>query len=240
MRRFWKNYTLSVSRMRQAWGFGVHSPFAFRLITKVIRERSHYYAYDEIVSVENQYITSALSYKQKRLRKKIHRSRGRLLFRLVNFFQPDEILEVGSSWGLSSLYLRMASRSSSLTIVEPEEEVNHFAQKLFAQVGECAEWVVRPYEKSITDYCLSGESPLYVVVNRLPATHYAQLPQLLSGAIERQSVLVFDGIRDSSAAMKCWNTLLKDKRVRVTFDLKNMGLICCNAKLNKQNYRIKL
>ncbi len=240
MRRFWKNYTLSVSRMRKAWGFGVHSPFAFRLITKVIREKSRYYAYDEIAAIEQQYISPELSYRQRRLRKKIHRSRGKLLFRLTNFFQPDEILEVGTAWGVSSLYLRMALRASHHTIVEPEEEVNRFAQQLFTQVGECAEFVNQDYESYLPAYCQTRQKPLYIVVNRLPAKYYTQLSQWLSAAIDQEAILILDGIRSHNAAMNCWSALLKDERVRVTFDLRNMGIICCNGKLNKQNYCIKL
>ncbi len=239
MRKFWKNYTPSLSRMRQAWGFGVHSPFAFRLITKIIREKARYYAYDEIAAIENQYITPMLTPKQRRLRKKIHTGRGRLLFRLTNFFQPDKIIEIGTAWGLSSLYLRQASRASQLTIVEPNSEINSFARQLFEKIGESAQFINLPYEAYLLDHC-HPHNPSYIIVNQLPATIYPQLPQLLSTAIENQSIIILDGIRNHNAAMECWNTLLKDRRVRVAFDLRNMGLICCNTKLNKQNYHIKL
>ncbi len=239
MRKFWKNYTLSVSRMRKSWGFGVHSPFAFRLITKVIREKARYYAYDEIAAVEAQYITPVLTHKQRRLRKKTDPARGRLLFRLTNFFQPDEILEIGTAWGLSSLYLHRASRASCHIIVEPDGEINHFAQQLFNQIGESAWFIDRPYEECLPD-CSPSHTPSYIVVNQLSAPVYSQLPRLLSTAIDNQSIIILDGIRNHNAAMECWSTLLKDPRVRVAFDLRNMGLICCNAKLNKQNYRIKL
>ncbi len=239
MRKFWRNYTFSVNRMRKARGFGIHSPFAFRLITKVIREKAHFYAYDEIATTELQHITPVLTHKQQRVRKKIHRSRRRLLFRLTHFFHPDEILEVGTAWGLSSLYLRKVSHSALLTIVEPESEVNRFAQQLFAQEGEQAEFVEQPFADCLPAYCQSHVYP-YIIVNRLPASHYAQLPQLLSAALDNEAIIIIDGIRSHNAAFACWETLVSDELVKETFDTRNVGLICCNSKLNKQNYRIKL
>lgn len=37
-----------IRRIRTGWGFGVHSPFAFWLLTEVIRGRYAYYGYEEI------------------------------------------------------------------------------------------------------------------------------------------------------------------------------------------------
>ena len=64
-KKFWKDYTSPMSRMRQAWGFGIHSPFAFRLITKVIREKARYYAYDDIEAICHEHVDDSLSHRQK-------------------------------------------------------------------------------------------------------------------------------------------------------------------------------
>jgi hypothetical protein len=77
-----------LSRFRYRCGYGVHSPFAFSLITDVIYEKMPYYAYSSL----------------KKEQKKMIRERGwtkgsqkvnRFLFRLVNRVQPDTIIEVG-------------------------------------------------------------------------------------------------------------------------------------------------
>lgn len=133
-KKFWKDYTSPMSRMRQAWGFGIHSPFAFRLITKVIREKARYYAYDDIEAICHEHVDDSLSHRQKHLRKRISTSRGRLFFRLTNFFRPDNILEIGTSWGISTLYLRLAGRQSEITVVEPLPEVHDFAESLLPRL----------------------------------------------------------------------------------------------------------
>ena len=94
-----------LSRFRYRCGYGVHSPFAFSLITDVIYEYTPYYAYHAL---------------QEEQRKKVRecgwsKSRGkinRFLFRLVNKVQPATVIEVGQP-STASLYLQSAKPSAS-------------------------------------------------------------------------------------------------------------------------------
>ena len=43
-----KRYYTALDRYRRSKGYGIHSPFAFRFVLKVLRERSGYYAYQTI------------------------------------------------------------------------------------------------------------------------------------------------------------------------------------------------
>lgn len=97
-------------------------------------------------------------------------------FRLTNFFRPDNILEIGTSWGISTLYLRLAGRQSEITVVEPLPEVHDFAESLFAEVGEKADFVREEYATFLLDYFRQTPERLYIVVNRLPKPYYRALP----------------------------------------------------------------
>ena len=68
---------IRLSRFRYRCGYGVHSPFAFSLITDVIYEKMPYYAYDLLKVEQKKRITT------QRWEKGIPRI-NRLLFRLVN------------------------------------------------------------------------------------------------------------------------------------------------------------
>ena len=88
-------------RFRHRCGYGVHSPFAFNLITHVIYETTPYYKYKELAS------------EQKRLMPQKDRAWGyeslkvkRLLFRLVNYAQPATIVDAGMQ-AASSLYMKL-------------------------------------------------------------------------------------------------------------------------------------
>lgn len=93
-----------LSRFRYRCGYGVHSPFAFSLITDVIYEKMPYYAYDLLKAEQKKRITT------QGWEKGIPRI-NRLLFRLVNKVQPATIIEVGQP-SAASLYLQSAKPSA--------------------------------------------------------------------------------------------------------------------------------
>lgn len=90
-------------RFRRRCGYGVHSPFAFNLITNVIYEHRPYYAYDKLqrLSAESG-LKSRLGWRERKV--------NRLLFRLVNWAQPHVVLRIGEA-SLSDLYLQEPIKS---------------------------------------------------------------------------------------------------------------------------------
>ena len=116
-----KKGVLLYRSIRYRRGFGVHSPFVFNLITKVIEERCQYYSFHDIELIRRQLLfqKGEITYPDRRQKGKM-RSRpigrivereairpkhGALLFRLANYFRSKHILQLGPSMGLSTLYL---------------------------------------------------------------------------------------------------------------------------------------
>ena len=75
-----------IRKIRHRKGYGVHSPFAYGLITKVIEEKSGYYAYKQIEDL----------HRTLHDRQNFNKRKCRLLFRLANRFKPRCIIECGS------------------------------------------------------------------------------------------------------------------------------------------------
>lgn len=71
-----------LSRVRHGHGFGVHSPWAYRIITEVIGENAKYYAYPEIDKLFGK-----------------RRKTARTVFRLLLHLQPSRVDVAGDeSW----------------------------------------------------------------------------------------------------------------------------------------------
>lgn len=114
---FCKRPFIWLARFRHRCGYGVHSPFAFHLITGVIYEKTPYYKY------------AALQEEEKRLapeRPKDWRSEPlrvkRLLFRLVNYARPETIVDAGRQ-SASGLYLRAGREGAIYTAATDLDEL---------------------------------------------------------------------------------------------------------------------
>lgn len=92
-------------RFRHRRGYGVHSPFAFDFITRVVYEHTPYYQYKEL-SAEQRRLASEKGHSWAcRESQKVKR----LLFRLVNRAQPTFIVSVGPD-SAAELYMKAAKR----------------------------------------------------------------------------------------------------------------------------------
>lgn len=83
-------------------GYGVQSPFAYNLITRVIYEKTPYYAYETLRKKELEEVkVQGKEWLDNSLKLR------RLLFRLVNDVQPSTIINMGKEYA-SSLYMKSA------------------------------------------------------------------------------------------------------------------------------------
>ena len=96
-------------RFRHRCGYGVHSPFAFNLITFVIYESTPYYKYKELVA-EQKKLAPQKDKNWNRESKKVKR----LLFSLVNYAQHATIVDAGKL-SASALYLKASKVGADYT-----------------------------------------------------------------------------------------------------------------------------
>lgn len=125
-----------LSRIRYRCGYGVHSPFAFELITCLIYERTPYYAYSDLMA------------EQKRLAP--HSGKGwnsestkvnQLLFRLVNRLQPHTLVDAGAL-SASSLYLQAGKSAADYLFASDLSE-------LFLEAGASIDFLYLHFNKNV-------------------------------------------------------------------------------------------
>ncbi len=107
-------------KIRHHRGHGIHSPFVFSLITKVIEEKKPYYKYQDIVDFFAKYPDI-----------KVNPNKYNLLsFRLISHFNAEKILELGSGKGLNTLYLSAPSSKTKCICVEQSEQKRKFSREV--------------------------------------------------------------------------------------------------------------
>ncbi len=111
---------ISLSRIRYCRGFGIQSPWAFRLVRDVINERYCYYAYEEL----------------RDRHPNLDRERIKLLklyFRLSNYSQPKVIVDFGASDNVNKDYFEAGCHKAKYLSIDEEnsrEELNDLLSSL--------------------------------------------------------------------------------------------------------------
>lgn len=213
-------------RFRHRCGYGVHSPFAFNLITSVVYEKAPFYAYRELDKVRKSFLLKGKSKNQRKV--------DRLLFRLVNEMQPQNVLEIGTRSGLSALYLSAAKRNASVVTLD----IDDVAAKTFFSDYKRIEYHTGNLAQLISSY-LSTVSIIDFVHFNTGKPEDMYFEQILSKT-GVHSLLVIEGISDSKDMKEWWNKLIADERTGITFDLYDLGLMFFDKTKIKQHYIVNI
>src|SRR5690349_109263 len=129
-------------------GHGIHSPFVYDFVRKVLNDKRNFYAYNQvealrrkllqdetILEVEDFGAGSAISKTNQRSIASIARNAAKskkwaqLLFRIVNYYQPKHVLELGTSLGISTAYMALANPQAQLVTAEGSRAIAAQAKK---------------------------------------------------------------------------------------------------------------
>lgn len=208
-----------LKRKRTAKGFGVHSPFAFSFITKVINEKLPYNAYFDI---HNHLTKNNIGPKEI---SEIHY----LSFRLVNFFHPKNILEIGSGKGINTLFLIAPSNKITCVSIETNFDKIVVAQKLqYHKKNQTEVGNAIPNSTFDAIFC-NLDYKLHKSVD---------LVKLLFEHSHNQTFWLIMNINKNKATKAIWRKIKIDERTRLTFDKKHFGIVILNSEYQKLNYLI--
>lgn len=210
-------------RFRTRYGFGVHSPWAYEIIISLIREKSAYYAYEELAKYSKNSPYSLPGYDEQT---------NRLLFRIVNYFSPSSILEVGTGSGVSAAYLSAARKSTKcVTIDMPHEKQREV--RCFLDSFKNVESLYGDYLPLIDDFFHSNGCVEFAYVAH--TGEFRQVMESLLPLVTADSMVVVGDVNSKDRAC-WWNRLIKDPRVGVTFEYKGTGFLFFDLNRYKQNY----
>lgn len=227
-------------------GHGVHSPFVYDLITKVLNDDRTFYVFQPIedcrkmMQNNNTEITIQDFGAGSRTEKSSVRSvskiattslkpkkYGQLLFRLVNYFSPSTILELGTSLGITSAYLASANSNAKLITMEGSSAVASIAADNLKQLGINNTTIVTGnfddiLAKTIENIELINFAFLDGNHRYEPTIRYFE--QVLQKSDE-YTVIILDDIHWSKEMETAWNEVKNHHAVTLTIDLFFVGLV---------------
>ena len=240
---------------------GVHSPFVFDLVTKCFYDKTKFSEY----TVLKQYRNSLLENKNNievtdfgagsrvfksntRQISKIAQTAGispkraELLFRIVNYFQPETILEIGTSLGLATSALLVGNTSSKLITLEgcpnTQKQCQLQLQKLNINNVECINTEFSTYLKNFQLQSSNFQLIYYDGNHSEKAT--LEYFELLLPTITNTSVWIFDDIHWSAEMENAWEIIKKHPKVKVTIDTFQWGMVFFRTEQEKEHFVIRV
>ncbi len=238
---------------------GVHSPFVFDLITNCFYDTKKFSEYSILKNYRNSLLQSKSTIEvtdfgagsrvfksntrainQIARNAGISKKRAELLFRITYYFQPESILEIGTSLGLATSALSLGNVKSKITTIEGCPNTLHVAQKQFEEFGfnnitsintEFSSYL-KNYQLSIINYQL-----IYFDGNHSKQATLDYF-ELLLPTTTNESVWIFDDIHWSKGMEAAWEIIKSHPNVTVSIDTFQWGLVFFRTEQPKEHFVI--
>ena len=246
-------------------GEGIHSPYLFRLVRFVMRDENSYYCFADIERRREMLLACSdeldvVDYGSAGSKEGTHVKRrvcdiakthlesariGQLLFRILNFMgqeqkRPLEILELGTSLGVTTAYMASADSRNRVLTMEGSGAVLNVAQGVWRALRlENIEWVEGNIDDTLSKRARERLDMVFVDANHTYEATMRYVDSLLP-RMDEKGIIAIDDIHYSEEMDRAWEKLKQDSRVTTSMDLYYMGLLFVDPHYLKRHYIIRL
>jgi predicted O-methyltransferase YrrM len=238
---------------------GIHSPFVYDLITKCFYDKTPFSAYHNLKALRNKLIynqdlvkikhyseTSKVFQSNHQKISTIVKGEGssykkqKQLYRITNYFKPKNVLELGTSVGLGSAAMAIASNNSIIKTVEVNKNISDIAKKVFKSyqlkniqidTSSFKDFFKKSNYENLDLVYLDGtcdkESTIENFNSLLKHSH-------------NESVFIINNIYWSKEMTEAWNIIKKQKEITVSIDTYYLGFLFFRKEQPKQHFTIRL
>ena len=245
---------------------GVHSPFVYDLVTKCFYEKTYYPEYKilkkyrnsllhnkDFIEVTDFGVGSRVFKSNKRQVSKIAKAAGisakraELLFRIIKYFQPTTILEIGTSLGLATSALSLGNPNSKIITLEGCSKTLEQCQLQFLSSRAQSNGIFNNIEFTNTEFSnylaqvppLGARGLIYFDGNH-SQTATLEYFNLLLPTITNDSVWIFDDIHWSLEMQNAWETIKNHPKVTVTIDTFQWGIVFFRVGQEREHFVIRV
>lgn len=245
---------------RHKFGHGIHSPFVFEFVQKVLRNKKNRAEFAVIeqrrenLRKQNNIIevldlgagSTQLSSKLRRVsdiaRTSLSpRKYARLLHNITQLYKPQTILELGTSLGVSAAYLASGNPAARCLTLEGAPSIAAIARKTFSFCNlPQVELIEGNFEHTLP---LALEKLQHVEFAFIDGNHQEKATldyfyKILPYCTEK-SVLVFDDICWSKGMYAAWQKICEHQQVSISINLCKLGIVFLRKGVVKQNFTIR-
>jgi len=230
--------------------YSAHSPFIFDFINTVLDTNKSYYAFQtidqirtlnerdkRILSITDLGAGSHTNNTKTRSIASIAKSavsskwQGRILFNLVQKYKPQRIIELGSSLGISTLYLALGNKTSEVLTLEGDPAVAEIARENYKRAGvKNIRLHVGNFDQSLSPL-LKSDPPNFIFID---GNHTEEATiRYFDLAVQHEdcSIIVIDDIYWSKGMQNAWEYAKKNPHYCLSIDLYYFGILIRDNKL---------
>jgi len=254
--RFFKYILLA----RHCMGHGIHSPFVFDLVKRVFRKKTDHdiiYAIEKIRmklindkqrilvqdlgSGNNLYKTESRRISDIARYSPVTKKYGRLLSNLASEFGKPMIIELGTSFGISTMYMAASCNDTIIYTIEGCPGIAKIAKQNFDEAGLTnIKLIEGSFDEVLPDLLTIGVSPGMVFIDgnhrKAPLLKYFRQIAEISGS---NTVIIIDDINYSKEMAEAWKEIKLHMKVSVSIETGRMGVIFFREGINHKDYIIR-
>jgi predicted O-methyltransferase YrrM len=239
---------------------GVHSPFVYDLVTKCFNTSANpaktaVFKKIQKALFSNQHSISITDYGKgssvfkSNVRKVsdiakiagITPKKAKLLLRMADYFNPKNILEIGTSVGLGTSVLSIGNPDAQIVTLEGCKNTAEVAKAVFSQNHlNNIELVVGNFNETLADVLKHQPFDLiYFDGNHQKEATLNYFNQCLE-AVHNNSVFIFDDIQWSPDMQLAWEEIKRHPKVSITIDTYFWGMVFFRKEQEKQHFTIRV
>ena len=251
------NYIL-LSRHKK--GHGIHSPFVFDLVSRVFMNKidptitkTVEQIRIKMISDKRSILVHDLGSRADLLKTNMRRvaeiaryspvskKYGMLLSKMAAEFGKPLIIELGTSLGISTMYMAFSCSEMTVFTIEGCNATAEIARQNFIEAGLSNITIMEgSFEEVLPGLAVNGIKPGMVFIDgnhrKEPVMKYFNRIAELS---DTGTVIIIDDINYSKEMAEAWNEIKIHRKVSVSINLFRMGILFFREGINHNNYIIR-
>ncbi len=237
---------------------GVHSPFVFDLISNCFNSKSteNKSDFNEFITFKKQLLTnnsiikitdygSGSKYFKSNKRRDsdiakdvgISNNKAKFLIKIITYFKPVNILEIGTSVGLSTHLLAKNSSSYVITL-EGCKETLQIAKNNLSQYNNI-KFKLGKFDFTLPKIVESNSFDLIYFDGNHTKEATLNYFNICLNAKHNNSIFIFDDIYLNKKMQEAWQEIIKHPKVSVSIDIYHYGLLFFRKEQAKQHFYLR-
>jgi predicted O-methyltransferase YrrM len=241
-------------------GHGVHSPFIFDVVSRIFRNKIDTGVVFNVEKIRKELLTDPSvveckdlgtgSEKNKIKKRKVSdiarysavpRKYGLLLSNLAAEFGSPAIMELGTSFGISTMYLASGSDNSTVHTIEGCPGCSAIARQNFKSAGfSNVDLTTGSFDSVLSPLmqCENKWGMIYIDGNHRKdavLNYFCELKKITT----EDTVIVIDDIYNSREMAEAWYEIRADRNVTATIDIFRMGIVFFRKNITRNHYKIR-